>query len=620
MAQLNVTELDFFDIRQNLKTFLEGQSEFSDYNFDGSALSVILDVLAYNTHYNATLAHLLANEMFIDSAIKRSSAVSIAKSLGYTPRSRRSARIDATINVTPPSGYTSTSATLSKNVAFTGKGADGITYTFYSLTDATASKSGNIFSFDVTLVEGVRTTDVYTVTADNVSGPFVLLNQNVDTSTILVQVQQSSTEVTTSTYVLNDNILTVDGTSKVFFIEENSDGFTEVRFGDDVLGAKLTQGNIVSIQYQVSAGDAANSVSGIMPKTQIIGSGESISISGDPSYGGSEKQSLDSIRFLAPKFNATKNRAVTTDDYTALIESQYANINSISVWGGEENDPPIYGKVFISIEPLPNSFVTENDKQAIARDILKPRGVVGIQPVFVDPTYLYVSMNITVRYNKKNTTATAATIQNTIQSYISDYFVNVTSKTKKSFYYSEFLQLLNSVSSAIYSTNIELNLHRAYQPYLNENNRISLSYNSSIAPNSVRSNHFNTILPSGKSVVCYLRDSYSDDPTVTGILDLYDTSDVLISSGVGTIDYTNGKILLNNLLITGVENDVYLRIYIKPQATSPDIIMTPVNEDSSYTYATTPYANKSLVIAQDSSSIVADENYISGTNITIIGT
>lgn len=619
MAQLNVTELDFFGIRQNLKTFLESQSEFSDYNFDGSGLSVLIDLLAYNTHYNATLAHLLSNEMFIDSAIKRGSVVSIAKALGYTPRSITSAKIDAIISITPAPSYTGNILTLSKSVGFSGVGLDGVTYTFYPEQEIIAQKVDGVFTFNVTLVEGRPTTNTFTVATDTISGPFELLNGNVDTSTIKILVQKSLAELEYSTYTKSENILSINGESQVFFVEENSYGTTEVRFGDGILGKSLTVGNIVSIDYLVSSGSLANGISGVTTKNVISGSGEIINISSARSYGGAEAQTTDSIRFIAPKFNATKNRAVTADDYTALIESQYGNINSISVWGGEDNDPPIYGKVFVSIEPLPNSVITETDKIAIARDIIKPRGVVGIQPVFVDPTYLYVSFNITARYLKNNTSASASTIESTMRSYLSSYFINTTSKVKKNFYYSELLELLNSVSTSIYSTNIELNLHRAFDPYLGENNKIVFNYNTAITPNSIRSNTFSTVLASGKSINCYLRDSYVENADV-GNLDLYDETDVLLSSAVGTIDYTTGKITIPSLYISSVVNDLYLRVYIKPQGSSPDIILTPVNENDSYSYAVTPTSNSSLVLAQDVSSKTPDRNYISGTTINIIGT
>lgn len=621
MAQLNVTELDFFGIRENLKTYLQSQTEFADYNFDGSGLSVLIDLLAYNTHYNATLAHLLANEMFIDSAVKRSSVVSISKSLGYNPRSIRSARVDATITVTPPTSYTSSTATLSKNLGFKGVGSDGVTYTFYPEDDITVTKEDGTFTFVTTLIEGIRTNNFFTVTADTESGPFELLNRNVDTSTIVCRVQTSSSELDLQTFVQDQNIVSLTETSRAFFVEENANGLVEVRFGDNVLGKKLTVGNIVTIDYIVSGGIGANSVTGLSAKSVIFGTGEIISVSAAAAYGGAEAQSTDSIRYIAPKFNATKNRAVTADDYMALIESQYGNINSITVWGGEDNDPPIYGKVFVSIEPLPNSVITESDKTSIARDILKPRGVVGIQPVFVDPTYLYVSFNITARYLKNNTSVSASVIQNTMAEYLASYFVNTTAKVKKNFYYSELLELLNSVSTSIYATNIEMNLHRAYEPFMGENNRISFAYNTTIAPNSVRSNLFTTILPSGKVVTCYLRDSYLEDTTVIGALDLYDDTNVLLSSAVGTIDYQTGKILIPSLYINSISGtDIYLRIYIKQQGSSPDIIMAPVNEDISYTYAVTPYANKSLVLAQDTSTISGTGNYISGTTINIIGT
>lgn len=620
MAQLRVTELDFFGIRDNLKQYLQSQEEFSDYNFDGAGLSVLIDLLAYNTHYNATLAHLLSNEMFIDSAVKRGSVVSIAKSLGYNPRSIRSAKIDATITITPSPSYTANTLTLTKNVAFSGAGLDGKTYVFYPEQAVTSVKSGNTFVFSVTLVEGKRTTDTFTVASDTVSGPFTLLNQDVDTSTLECIVQKSLTEFESTTFTQNESIIGVSNTSTVFFVEENSTGQTEIRFGDNVLGKSLTLGNIVNISYMKSSGANANGINGVTTKTAITGTAEIVSVSGTRSYGGSAAQTTDSIRFIAPKFNATKNRAVTADDYTALIESQYGNINSITVWGGEDNDPPVYGKVFVSIEPLPNSIVTETDKTAIARDILKPRGVVGIQPIFVDPTYLYASFNITSRYLKNKTSATADTIRTTMQNYLASYFINTTSKVKKNFYYSELLELLNSVSTSIYSTNIEMNLHRAYEPYLGENNKIVLNYGVEITPNSIRSNTFTTVLASGKTIQCYLRDSFVENTTISTV-DLYDAgTDLLLASSVGTVDYSIGKITISSLYISSIVNDLYLRVYIKPVGTSPDIILVPVNEDNTYTFATSPTYNSSLVLAQDTSSISAERNYISGTTINVIGT
>jgi hypothetical protein len=206
-----------------------------------------------------------------------------------------------------------------------------------------------------------------------------------------------------------------------------------------------------------------------------------------------------------------------------------------------------------------------------------------------------------------------------MRSYLSSYFINTTSKVKKNFYYSELLELLNSVSPSIYSTNIELSLHRAFEPFAGENNRIVFNYNTAIAPNTVRSNTFTTTLASGKSVNCYLRDSYTEDLTV-GNLDLYSDTDVLLSSGVGTIDYTTGKISIPSLYISSVVNDLYLRVYIKPQSSSPDVILVPVNENERYTFATTPAVNSSLVLAQDNSTKVTERNYISGTTINIIGT
>ena len=345
----------------------------------------------------------------------------------------------ANITVTPSNTYTSNIATLSKNAIFKGVNDSG-QYTFYALEDSYADRVDNKFIFNnVELVEGKQASQSFVITSTNLSDAFPLSNKNVDTTTLSVYVQKSATEVVFDKYVQVDNILDVKNDSLVYFIEENGNGTHELRFGDNVLGKQLIPGNIVYVTYHVSSGVVANGSTNIAINGSITGTGETITLSySGKASGGADAQSIDSIRNTAPKFNATKNRAVTADDYGALIKSRYSNINSITIWGGEDNDPPIYGKVFISIEPLTGSFVTTQDKHDIVNDILKPRGVVGIQPVFVDPEYTYLSLDVVAKYDTKKSTLTPAQVKNSINDQINSYFINdLATKNKKNFYYSE---------------------------------------------------------------------------------------------------------------------------------------------------------------------------------------
>ena len=316
MAQQTVTELDFDDIKANLRVFLESQSEFSDWNFEGSGLNAILDLLAYNTHYNGVIAHMLANESFLDSAIKRESVASLAKAIGYTPRSRRSSTAKLNVVITPPDSYTSTTLTLSRNTIFTSI-VDGVSYTFYPAEDVVATKSGTTFTFnDLEVKEGVRVSSQFAVVAGNEQGPYVIPNTNIDTTSLRVRVQTSLSDLTLTSYNVSSTILDVKTDSKIFWIEEGTDGLYQLRFGDDTLGKKLSKGNLIRIDYLNSNGDKPNGCKSFSCSSVISGGGEIITITTSSNAGsGSLKEKIDEIRFNAPKYNATKDRAVTSSDY-----------------------------------------------------------------------------------------------------------------------------------------------------------------------------------------------------------------------------------------------------------------------------------------------------------------
>ena len=623
MSQLNVTELDFATIKENLKTFMQAQEEFQDYNFDGSGLSILLDILAYNTHYNATLAHLQANEMFIDSAVKRNSVTSIAKTLGYTPTSRKSARANITLQIRPAESFTNTSLTVTRDTPFTAKTAKN-TYTFFPREDYVSGlvilETGETgFSFPMELIEGKRITNTFVVDQSNKSGPFVLPNGNIDTTTVRVRVQESNAVASTTTWNFYDDIVEVDATTRAFFIEEGPSGLYEIRFGDDILGQQLQVGNIVIIDYIVSSGTAANSIPNFSASRTFTASGESkIVYLNSAATGGREKESVDSIRYNAPKFNSTKNRVVTSDDYETLIRSRFANINSIAVWGGEENNPPIYGKVFISIQPLPGSIISQADKDIIARDIIRPRSVVSIQPEFVDPIETYIGLNISVNYNKTITSLTSSRIESEVQAVVQSFFTHNVNKLQKNFYYSKLLSAVVGTTKSIFSASIQVLMHKRIPIVSAVPEDYVVRFNGPLEIETLKTTTFNTTIGTQEYDV-YITDQHDITVGDIGTLVMKRVSDdVIVLSNAGTVDYTTGVVNITDLLINpGAETD--LRIYVEPLGDSPNILTTDLTSTSpTSTAAVFPSAARNTVLTLDTSAPNSSVNIPAGLSITAV--
>jgi hypothetical protein len=623
MSQLNVTELDFATIKENLKTFMQSQEEFQDYNFDGAGLTILLDILAYNTHYNATLAHLQANEMFIDSAVKRNSVTSIAKTLGYTPTSRRSARANITLQIRPASSFTNTSLTITRDTPFTAKTAKN-TYTFFPREDYVSGlvvlETGQTgFSFPMELIEGKRVTNTFIVDQSNKSGPFVLPNGNIDTTTIRVRVQQSNAVTSITTWNFYDDIVEVDGTTRAFFIEEGPSGLYEIRFGDNIVGQELQVGNIVSIDYIVSSGTAANSIPNFSASKTFTASGESkVVYLGSAATGGSEKESIDSIRYNAPKFNSTKNRVVTSDDYETLIRARFGNINSIVVWGGEENNPPIYGKVFISIQPLPGSIISQADKDIIARDIIRPRSVVSIQPEFVDPIETYIGLNISVNYNKTITSLTTSRIESEVRAVVQNFFTNNVNKLQKNFYYSRLLSAVAGTTQSIFSASIQVLMHKRIEVFTGVPEDYVIRFNTPLEIETVKTTSFTTTIGTQEYDV-YITDQHDITVGDIGTLVMKRTSDdVIVLSNVGTVDYITGVVNIIDLLVDSGSN-TELRVYVEPFGDAPNILTTDLTSTSNVsTAAIFPNAARNTVLTLDTSAANSVTNIPAGLTVTAI--
>lgn len=632
MAVRKLTELEFEQIKTNLKTFLSDQEQYSDYDFEASGLSVLLDLLAYNTQYNAFLAHMLANEAFLDSAVKRSSVASIAKTMGYTARSARSSAAVINLSITDiPDSYVSGSFTLSKEKPFNAS-YNGKSFKFYPDKDYTASKTssnGNegFYFPNVRLVEGIRVNTSEIIDVNTLSGPVLMPNPNVDTTTISCSVQESVSDSDSITHTFSDNILDVKSSSPVYFIEESLDGNYEVRFGDGVVGKKLTAGNIVRLNYIASAGPHANGVKNFTPPSVFIGAGETVSLTlVSESSGGASQESVDSIRFNAPRYNATKNRAVTTNDYQALILSANPNIKSVAVWGGEDNDPPIYGKVFISLQANPGLVITQDDKDALLRETIAPRQPVSITAEFIDPDFTYIGLNVDVTYDPKKTTITEGGLETVVREQLQDYFNTQLNTLNKNFYYSVLSSKIVQSSKSFIAVNLELRLTKKLVPTIDKSVKYNAVFNNKIQPYSISSGFFNSKIDRATYSV-YVADIPDEGvvaPAYNGkgkiVLKTSDRGDI-IDANAGTVDYDTGKIEFNSLNIQSIIGaQTYFCVSCQPHESSKDIstdILLRTSEVSTTGSAVVPKPSKNFILAQDNEIADVPNNIRAGTTVKL---
>ena len=617
MAEINITELDFANIKTNLKTYLSAQTEFTDFDFSGSALNVMLDVLAYNTHYNAVLANLQANEMFIDSAIKRSSVISLAKMLGYTPRSVTSSKAYVDLSVVQDAVEAST-LSITPNIIFSAE-INGTSYTFNvnESQTATVNDAGNFVFTDVELIEGLRVANDFTIRSDTVSGPLVIPVQNIDTTTVTVSVQASSSDFTTTTFTKHTSIADVTNISKAFWLEENSDGAFQVMFGDDIIGAKLISGNIVTVSYVISAGSASNGCRNFTLVGDIDGETQVNITINTPASGGNTRESIDSIRYNAPKFNANRNRAVTSQDYRTLIKQNFPKAREVAVWGGEENSPPIYGKVFISIDPIVGAVLTEADKDYITETLLRPRSVMSIQHEFVDPEYLYIGLEAAINYNPKLTTLKSSDISVLAKAEVTDYFNTELGTLDTTFFLSRVSERVKAVEPSIVSSLFKMRIQKRIAIVTNTKTAYSktLNFLTAISPETFRSSNFQATI-SGLVYSGFLQD-YSDDTTAsdtgTGKIYFVDSVTRATVTQVGTINYAAGIVTLSNVNVTaylGGVNELYLTCRPQPlyQNITSNIVRT--SDTSTFAVASRPAIN--TIITMDDSVSDADANITSG--------
>lgn len=578
--KINVSELDFDLIKSNLKEFLKGQDQFTDYDFEGSSLSILLDLLAYNTHYNALYTNLAVNESFLDSASKRNSVVSLAKALGYIPDSARGA-VATIIMVVSNTTSTPTILNLPKYSQFSTT-VDGENYIFYTMEDYSAylNETNNTYTFSdvdnngnllgIQIKEGFPLTFKYEVIPGQ---KYILPNADIDLSTLSVRVQSNPSSSIFETWTRNEDILELDSTSKVFFLKEIEGEFYELEFGNSIVGKALQTGNVVNIEYLTCNKDLPNGAKSFtFQGGNLLGGTVSTPITLIAAEGGTDKEGIDTIRYNAPRAYSTQNRGVTVNDYKNIILSQYAEAESVSIWGGEDNIPPIYGKVFIAIKPKTTNSLSQTQKDFVKNTILKSKNVVSITPEIVDPRYIDVEVNTTVYYNPKATNKGSNDIKNAVIATIKDFSDSYLDSFDGVLRYSKFSSLLDETDTSIVSNITTIKLHRLIEPKYNvyAQYKIELGnpiYGSGFPEESVISSGF--FVPE-YSFPVYLEDLPTD--TDTGVMRLfrYDANlDKEYLTTVGTIKYPTGSIELNNLNVIGL-NEEHAELIIKPA--SNDVI------------------------------------------------
>ena len=553
-TNLNVTELDFADIKQNLKNFLKQQTEFNDYDFDGSGLNVLLDVLAYNTHYNALNAHYSLNESFLDSAQIRGNVVTRAKLLGYTPRSVLSPRgkVDIVVNVAAEVGTKPTVLELTRGTKLnTVVSGEEFQYVVLETQQATLSAvSANTYQFnDVVISEGSVRELKYRVDNDIENQKFQLTDFDADTSTLRVRVQSNEESSSFDVYTKFESLKDVNSTSKVYYLQENPSGYYEIFFGDGVTGFKPTNNNIVTIDYVTTKGKESNGANSFS-MVDNIGGFSNITVTLDTTaVGGADQETTESIRFNAPLTFISQNRAVTADDYSAIIKKEFSNIDSISTWGGEDNDPPDYGKVYIAIKPLLAEQLTTAEKTDITGAILKGKNVVSITPEIVDTNYTYLELDVAFKYNPNLTDRSSVELQSVVRDTITDYNFNNLNKFDGVFRHSQLTRAIDNSDPSILNTIVRPRMFQNITPLNNADNNFSLSF---VAPFYQSGDSTKFILSSTAFKINNVDHFFGDVP-ISGstnrtviVYKVVNNTNVTVISQAGVIDVLKGTVTLNN--------------------------------------------------------------------------
>jgi len=570
--KLQISELDFENIKASLKRFLSNQNEFKDYDFEGSSLSILLDVLSYNTHYLSYNANFVANEMFLDTAELRSSVASLAKLVGYTPISARAPVADLKIVINDGSGST---IAIPAGTKFSSV-IDEVSYSFVTVGEKVIQPVDGVYTAQsLNVYEGTYVSYNYVVNTSDVDQRFLIPSDKVDTTTIRVTVQNSSSDLTVNTYTKATSITELDSTSKVFFLQEAEDGQYEIYFGDGVIGKKLDDDNIVTISYVVTNQTEANGASSFNVLGSIAGFTDITVTVNSNAQGGSEPETIESIRKNVPNFYSSQDRAVTIEDYKSKVKQLYANTQAVSAWGGENAETPFYGRVYISILPTSGSNLTESTKARIVTD-LKKYSVASVTPVIVDPEITNVLLTSTVKFDEKTTTKTADTLKSNVIDTITNYNLNTLQKFDTMFRHSKLTGLIDDTDESILSNITTVRLRKSFVPTIGSSTKYTINFaNALYNPHSGHASVEGGILSStgfkiegDTTTVWYLDDDgqgnvrrYKLDGSVRSYA----------NSTQGTINYTSGLVEVNSLNVSNIENirgaaSTVIEVTVKPNS------------------------------------------------------
>jgi hypothetical protein len=550
-VQTPITELDFSQVKENLKTFLQGQDRFKDYNFEGSNMNVFLDVLAYNTFHNNFYANMAINEMFLDSAQLRESVVSHAKGLNYIPRSRTGARarVNVTLNVNDSPSF----VTIPSKTKFRAQ-CGSKTFTFYNTSAVTIIPASGVYSYrNLEIIEGSWVNETFEVLGDS-NERFIMTNGNINTGTVKVYVKQNTSSTESDEYVQRNSIFGSAADAKVFYIQAAEDNKYEIIFGKNSFGSQPIAGNVINVEYMITNGEEANGITSFSIPESIHGYPTVVTLA-VASEGGAERESIDSIKYYAPRSIQVQDRAVTASDYEVLLKTRYPEIQAVSVYGGEELSPPRYGRVVIAVDVKDADGVSENNKRTYAT-YLRERSPVSIEPIVISPEFMYLSVNSTVYFNTKTTALGEADILskviNGIQSY-SDTYLN---DFKIRFKQSNLSSMIDNLDPNIISNDIEVLPIIPLNPALNLANNFDVSFGNELVRDQriEPGEPYSTFKPAIRSstftylgLSCLMVDNGSG---VLRIIRLNGDSFVVVNQNIGTVDYATGRVIIRGLNIS----------------------------------------------------------------------
>ena len=583
MPYTQVANLDFADIKAALKDYMKAQSDFTDYDFEGSAITTFLDVLAYNTYYTAFNTNMVVNEMFLDSATLRDNVVSLAKQIGYRPRSATAPKASIDFVVNYQGGGTSPDTLVLKQGTGFVTNFDDTLYQYVVIEDQETPLVNNTATYEgIDIYQGTLLTQSYTINTALKNQRFIINNTGTDVSTIRVKVYKQQGDTAFLTFASAENILNLDGTSEVYFVEEIEDENYEIFFGDGVFGKKLDNGSFVEITYLTASADTTNGAktfnfSGLIHDkinpSNSFPYNTSVTLV-NASTGGAGVESVSSIKKQASKSFASQDRAVTSDDYVSIVKKVYPSISDIITFGGEEDNPPEFGKVKIAIKPENASTISAYTKNEIVK-ALKNYTVASVTPVIVDPSILYIELVSTISYKTSKTTLSKVEIQSKAIKAVEDYISSAeTEKFNGRFRHSKFASVIDGSDGAVTSNITNVTLRKDFYPVLNSTYYYELcfvnEFKDSCDASVMKSTGF--VVSEYPSFTVYLEDD------TFGKVDLYRLNSltgekVYLKKGVGDIDYTHGEIKLYDLtIIKGSFTDNKIEIRVEPASRDVDAV------------------------------------------------